>query len=98
MAQHILTSTEDLREIVAEEVQRALTEALPRAVRAATTKPYLTTEEVREWLGVSERTIRYLTSRRKLPYIKRGNRVLFRTEDVLRYVEEGAVPARRAER
>ncbi len=100
MEPFFITSRNELDAAVSEAVEAALTRALPEAIRRATTKPYLTKSELMQLTGWSARQVEYKKSRREIPFIRRGRLVLFPTEDVFAYLEEGRVPAgpRRAER
>lgn len=86
-----------LAAVVAEAVQpavaAALQQALPEILRRASRPAYLTRQQVMDLTGWSERKLAYLQSQRRLPYLKRGRSVLFKTEDVEAYLAEGYVPA-----
>lgn len=90
----VLTSQDALNAVVQEAVQSALRQALPEAVRQATTKPYLTKKELMRLTGWSSRQVEYKKSKAELPYIRRGRLVLFPTDEVYSYLEEGRVPAK----
>jgi len=47
-----------------------------------TTKEYLDTRELAEWLGVSVRTVANLRQRRVIPYVKLGRVVRFKRDAV----------------
>ena len=85
---------EEVRTAVREEVQAVLKEVLPQVIRQAIEKPYLTKSELQQLTGWSSRQIEYKKSRREIPFVKRGRLVLFPTEDVFAYLEEGRVPAK----
>ena len=46
-------------------------------------------KDVSEFLGLSTGTIYNKTSRRELPYRKRGNRLFFIPDEILNWIEEG---------
>ncbi len=92
----IICTRAALRELLSEELAQTLYEVLPEAVRRATAKPFLTKRELMELTGWSSRQVEYKKSRRELPHIKRGRLVLFPTEDVFAYLEEGRIPARKS--
>jgi len=94
----IVTSREDLEAAVADAVEGVLKRVLPEAVRRATTKPYLTKRDLMQLTGWSSRQVEYKKSKREIPYIKRGRLVLFPTEDVFAYLEEGRVPVKPVKR
>lgn len=90
----VVASPEDLRSLVEQAVSNALKRALPEAVRQATAKPYLTKQELMELTGWSARQVEYKKSKRHIPFIRQGRLVLFPTEAVYDYLEEGRVPAK----
>ena len=90
----IICTSADLREVISEELTHTLYNVLPEAVRRATAKPYLTKSELMELTGWSSRQVEYKKSKREIPFIRRGRLVLFPTQDVFAYLEEGRVPAK----
>jgi excisionase family DNA binding protein len=51
-------------------------------------KPLLTVPDLSQWLRIEESTIRKRVCYRRIPYIKIGRRVLFRQEEIERWLEE----------
>lgn len=93
----IICTSADLRDLISEELTQTLYNVLPEAVKRVTTKPYLTKKELMKLTGWSSRQVEYKKSKRELPYVKRGRLILFPTEDVFAYLEEGRVPAKKSE-
>lgn len=79
---------------VREAVAAALVDALPEVIRRATLSPYLSKKEVCALTGWSARKLDYLVAERRIPFVKRGRSVLFKTADVEGYLGEGYVPAK----
>ena len=73
-------------------VERAISEALPEALRRATLPEHTTREGASHMLGVSVSTVDGMLRARKLTKIKRGSRVLIRTDEVLELLSEATVP------
>ena len=96
MEPYFITSKDDLDTAVSAAVEAALVRALPEAVRRATTKPYLTKAELVQLTGWSSRQVEYKKAQREIPFVKRGRLVLFPTDEIFAYLEEGRVPARRS--
>jgi excisionase family DNA binding protein len=94
----IVSTPEDLTEAIREAAVPIIEQAVERALRKATMKPYQTRSEAAELLAVSVRKIDYLREAGKIPHIKRGQRVLFPTAALIAYAEEGRINARRDER
>jgi len=90
----IVTDESELAEIVQDAVQAALKRVLPSAIAQATEKPYLTKSELMRLTGWSARQVEYKKSKREIPFVRRGRLVLFPTQDVFAYLEEGRVPAK----
>lgn len=88
-------SENDFREAIADAVRDAVLELIPAAVRKATRKQYLTKRELMELTGWSSRTVDYRKATNAIPYIQRGRKILFPTDELDAYFCEGYVPARR---
>ena len=95
MSTHILITPEDVREAVAQAFANDLRPELVRMIREATLPPYLTKKKLQDLTGWSDRQVEYKKSKREIPFIRRGRLVLFPTDDILAYLNEGRVPARR---
>ena len=52
----------------------------------------LSYKDVAKRLGVSERTVKRLKSKRKLPFVMVSSRVLFKPDDVERYIASQRAP------
>lgn len=90
----VVASPEDLKTMVEQAVEAAVMRALPEAVRRATTKPYMTKQELMELTGWSSRQVEYKKSQGQIPFVRQGRLVLFPTEEVHSFLEEGRVPAK----
>lgn len=56
-------------------------------------KEFLTRGELAALIGVTTRQVDYMRKSGRLPWIKQGRRVLFKTEDIRRWLEQGYVSA-----
>ena len=79
---------------VAPVVRQAVEDALPEVVRRAALPPYLSKVELSDLTGWSERKIDYLRERGRLPYVKVGRSVRFKTADVEALLDDARVGAR----
>lgn len=60
-------------------------------------KEFLTAKEAAAFLGVKIRTIREITSKRKIRFYKPGGRiVLFRKADLIEYIESATIESGKA--
>ena len=75
-------------------IRDELSAALPGILRRAAIPPLLTTAELAELTGWSSRHIEYLRSRRRLPYVKVGRSVRFKTADVEALLDDARIAAR----
>lgn len=92
--QVIITEPDQLRSLVQEAVCDVVREVLPRLVREATRKEYLTPEEVKELTGWSDRTLQHLRDTRQLPFVQHGRKILYPTEEVEAFMGRHLVRAR----
>ncbi len=90
----IVTFQAALVEVVHHAIDTALKEQLPHIIRRAITKAYLTKPELMELTGWSSRQVEYKKSKREIPFVRQGRLVLFPTEEVFAYLDNGLVPAR----
>ena len=84
-----------LTEHVDESVRHAIRQELPQAIRTATRPEYVTRSEAAEYLGRSVRSVDHLRKSGRLPWSKRGGKVVLRTDDLDMFVEAGRVAAKR---
>lgn len=82
-------SREDLLQDIAILVRSELA-ALPKPVKD---KPYLSLEEAADFLSVSKAGLYRMTSRKKIPHIKRGGKLLFSREQINAWLKESEQPA-----
>lgn len=74
-----LFSLDEIKEIIQKEVQKVIKENLR--------KPFLTLEELSQYIGVSKHTLYMWNSKNKIPYYKPDGKIIFyKLEDVDSYV------------
>ena len=77
-----IPTKEDLEDIISRKVKETVNEVLPGAIRKATRKEWLTTDEVMEMLQCSRRHVQYLRDSKQLPYSQNGRTIRYNIEDV----------------
>jgi len=90
----ITLSTDKVRDLLREVVPSLLRQELPEAVRRGTEKPYLTKSELMQLTGWSSRQVEYRKANRSIPFIRRGRTILFPTDEIYAFLEEGRVKTR----
>ena len=83
-----------LKAALGEALRDALVGPLSDAIRFGKLPPFLTTIQLCELTSWSARKVAYLRSERRIPFIRRGRSVLFRTRDVIAYMDEALVNAK----
>ncbi len=83
----------ELQALLRQTVEEAVTRAVREAVRQAARPPYLTVEDLAKITGWSERRIRYLVRQRRLPHIRHGRKLLFKTSEIEAVLEQAKIPA-----
>lgn len=86
-----IPTREDLQKIVSEAVRQTVNEALPGAIRKATRKKWLTTDEAIEFLQCSRRHLQYLRDSGKLPFTQNGRTIRYDIEQLEAYLCKGKV-------
>ena len=90
----IVTSPEQIQEIVAQAVREALMGVLPELVRQATQKPFLTQEEAREVTGWSVRTLQTLRDTKKIAFVQHGRKITYPSADLYGYMHAHRIKPR----
>jgi excisionase family DNA binding protein len=81
----------ELESAIRRAVENAVKDRIPDIIRRATAKEYLTIAETCEALDCTRRHLQYLRDERKIPHVKHGKKILFRTNDVHAYIESGLI-------
>lgn len=87
MSNIILTTQEELARLVESVVRKTLLDVRPEPQAAS--PALLTIKEAASFLDLAVPTLYKLTSNREIPFFKRGKRVYFRREELLKWVENG---------
>jgi excisionase family DNA binding protein len=89
---NIYISTKDeLKEVVNTAVKQLLEKELPRIIRKAKRKEWLSTNEVMELLDCSRRTMQYLRDEGRIPYSQEGRRILYHIDDIEEYLKNNKI-------
>lgn len=86
-----IPTKEDLEEIISRVTKKTVQEVLPGAIRKATRKEWLTTDEVMEMLQCSRRHVQYLRDSKQLPFSQNGRTIRYHIEDVEAFLNEHKV-------
>jgi hypothetical protein len=88
----VVADLDELATAVGEQIAALMAEF--RQPPSHTLKKYLTQEDLVLLTGWSRRQLAYRRSRGDIPYIKRGHTILYKAEDVERFLDEGYVDVR----
>lgn len=88
------SSQEDLAASVRAEVRTVMLELLPEAFRRSRLGAYLNDEEAGRESGLTKRQLRHLRQTGRITFVKRGQLLLYPTDEFFRWLDEGRVPAR----
>lgn len=86
--QVFVPTKEEFRSIIKQTVDDVLARRIPQIMRQANRKEYLTTAEVEELTGMTSRTQKYHRDAGNLAYSQEGRRILYRTEDIEKFIDE----------
>ena len=86
-----IPTKDDLRELINEAVKCSVSEALPGAIRKATRKKWITTDEVMALLQCSRRHIQFLRDSGKLPFRQTGRTIRYDIDEIESYLNKGKV-------
>lgn len=82
---------ESVRQIVRTEV-RSEFQQLPKST---SDKKYLSVTELSQFIDQSTQTIYNGTSKNEIPHLKRGGKLLFDRQEIIKWLEEGKRPVRK---
>lgn len=91
--QVFIPTREEFKEVLSETVESILERHIPKIIRRANRKEYITTAEFKELTGCSHRMQHYLRSKKKIPYSQEGQKIFYRTEDVEQFMEDRRIPS-----
>lgn len=86
-----IPTKDDLRKLIREAVEETVNESLPGAIRRATRKKWLTTDEVMGILQCSRRHVQHLRDSGRLPFRQNGRTIRYDIEEVEAYLNRGKV-------
>jgi excisionase family DNA binding protein len=86
-----IPTKEDLQDIIKAAVKETVDKSLPAAIRKATRKKWLTTDEVMEMLQCSRRHVQYLRDSEQLPYSQNGRTIRYDVDDVEAFLNDHKV-------
>ena len=90
----ILTTPEELKEVVNRAVKDALKEILPKVIRQASKKEWLKTDEIMEYLQCTRRHIQYLRDSEQLPFSQNGRTIRYHIDDIETFLKNHKVKGR----
>ena len=90
----VLTARQ-IEEYIDKSIRSTMEELVPKIVRRATQKLYLSKKDLMELTGWSSRQVEYRKANRSIPFVKRGRTILFPTEEIYQFLEDGKVEIER---
>ena len=87
MAEIIVTSKADLESIIHNSILKALQGKSTQAQEAI--EKFLSLEQAANYLQLAKQTLYGFTSKRKIPFIKKGKKLYFKESDLKKWLETG---------
>lgn len=84
----IVTTASKLEELLSKVFEKKIEETLPELVKEATSKPWLTKEELIDLTGWSSRTIQHMRDSNQIPYSKHGRKIIYPRKGILKFLED----------
>lgn len=78
----IISSKEDIREILTDIIEKSISSKIPEIVKKASRKDYYTIDEVCKMLEVSRRHLQYLRDSGQISFVQNGRKIYFKAEDL----------------
>jgi hypothetical protein len=86
--QIFIPTKEEFKEIISDTVDSILARRIPQIIRQANSKTFLTTKDVEKLTGMSSRMQKYHRDAGNLSFSQEGRKIIYRTEDIERFIEE----------
>lgn len=83
-----IPTREDLQDIIREAVQETVDKTLPSAIRKATRKEWLTTDDVMEIMDCSRRHVQHLRDSDQIPYSKNGRVIRYNADEFDQFMKD----------
>jgi len=87
----IVTTQEELKEIINDAVERTFKQLMPKAIRMAKEKEWLTIDEVMERLTCSRRHIQYLRDNPRITFYPEGRAIRYQVTDIREFMKRNKV-------
>ncbi len=87
MTQFIITSKEDLENLIDHSIRKALKDSQQN--QSQEQDKIFTIKEASDFLNLAKQTLYGFTSKRVIPFIKRGKKLYFRKSDLESWINEG---------
>jgi len=87
-------SKDEIERLITKAVRRTVEETLPDAIRKASRKKWLNTEEVMEMLQCSRRHVQYLRDSKQLPFTQNARTIRYDIDEVESFLNNHKVSSR----
>jgi len=91
MMKVVVTTQEELEELINKSIERAFKKLMPTAIRLAKQKEWLTTDEVMKLLSISRRHIQYLRDNRRIIFHQEGRTIRYHIDDLNEYMKKNRI-------
>ncbi len=82
-----ITSREELERIIDQSIKKSIENSVPGIIRRATSKEFLTKDELIKLTGWSSRSLQNLRSTRQIPFSQHGKKILYPYDGILEFLE-----------
>jgi len=89
-----IPTKDDLEEIIERVTREIVNDVLPSAIRKATRKEWLTTDEVMKMLKCSRRHVQYLRDSKQLTFYQNGKTIRYNIIDIVSFLNDQKVESR----
>lgn len=89
--QTFIPTREELEEIISSSVKENMIKTLPEAIRLATEKKILRTDDVMKILNCSRRHIQYLRDSGQLSFSQNGRTIIYERSDIEEFLKKNKI-------
>lgn len=86
---------DEFKQIVKESLTETIQENISNRDTSSGHPEFMNVTQASEFLGLAVNTLYEKTCKRTIPHLKRGNRLMFKRSELIKWLEEGKIPTQK---
>lgn len=84
----VVLSKDEAKEFIQNSVQKTVQDEMPEILRRSRRKEWMTSKEVQEFLGISQRRLQYLRDSKDIPFSQSGRIIFYPTKELEDWLQD----------